>query len=420
MTSARAWWQACAARGVRLGLDPMRALCAALAHPERAFPVLLVAGTNGKGSVAAYVEAALRAGGARTGRFTSPALVHVEEQVAVGGVAVTPDEFDGALDEVRRAAASSGDPPSSFEALAAAAFVHFRRVAVDAAVVEVGMGAAADATNVTEPLASAIVSLALDHEGFLGSGLASIARAKAGVMREGRATVVGPLPPEARAVVAEQAARVGTLLLDAAADTRVEQRADGLCVVTPGRVLAGLSALPGAHQRDNLRVAVRLLEAAHEAGLRVDFDALPAALRAVAWPGRLQWLDQRPPLLLDGAHNPAGAQALAAELRARGPHVLLFGAMRDKDAAGMAAALFPAASAVVLTRADTGERSAEPEELRAATAAHAPRPVRVEPDLDRAFDLARRLALAASPDTFVVAAGSLALVGALLAREGRR
>jgi dihydrofolate synthase/folylpolyglutamate synthase len=413
---ARAWWQARAARGVRLDLRPMRLLAEALGHPELAAPVLLVAGTNGKGSVVAYVEAALRASGLRTGRFTSPALLQAEEQIAVDGMALAPRDFDAALAQVRAAACDARVEPSSFEALAAAAYTHFRRAAVDVAVVEVGMGGTDDATNVAEPLASAIVSIALDHESFLGTSLASIARAKAGVMRAGRATVVGPLPHEARPVIARAAAQAGARLVDAAADTRLEQGAGGLCVQTPTRVLRGLRALPGRHQHDNLRVAVRLLEAGQSAGLPVDFEALPQALDAVAWPGRLQWLDTRPPLLLDGAHNPAGARALADDLRGRAPHVLVFGAMRDKDAAGMAAELFPAARAVVLTRADASARAADPAELLALAPAAAPEP-RVEPDLERALALARRLAGESSPEAFVVVAGSLALVGAVLARS---
>jgi dihydrofolate synthase/folylpolyglutamate synthase len=418
MSSARAFFDACAVRGVRLDLAPMRALAAALAEPQRACPTLLVAGTNGKGSVCAYVEAALRASRLRTGRFTSPALVRVEEQIALDGEPIAPAALDAALDDVRLAAARAGVEPSAFEALAAAACVHFRRARVDVAVLEVGLGGADDATNVADPLVSSIVTLARDHERFLGHGLEQIARAKAGVMRAGRVTVVGPLPPEARRVVGERAAALGAHLLDALAGVRLEEAGDALSVTSPARVYRGLRPLPGAHQRDNLIVALRLLEAAHEAGLRVDFDALPSALAGVRWPGRLQSIDGRPPLLLDGAHNPAAAQALGAHLRGRGPFVLLFGAMADKDLAGMAAALFPPARAVVLTRADDSPRAAAPEAL-AALAGGCAREVALEPDRQRALALARRLALEPSAaGAAVVVAGSLALVGTVLARLG--
>ncbi len=413
--SGRAYLDACARQGIRLDLAPMRALVAALGHPERGLPCVLVGGTNGKGSVVAYVEAALRASGHRTGRFTSPALVRVEEQIALDGRPIEARDLDQALERVRAGAEAAGLAPSPFEALTAAAFVHFRAARVDVAVVEVGLGGADDATNVLAPSCSAIVSVALDHEALLGGSLASIASAKAGVMRPGRVCVLGALPPAARAVIDAQARTVGARVCDALAEVRLDERETGLEARTPSGLYTGLRALPGAHQRDNLRVALRLLEAADDAGLRVDFAALASALAGVDWPGRLQRVEGRPPLLLDGAHNPAAAQALAAHLRDQGAHVLLFGAMRDKHVEGLAEALFPPAAGVVLTRADGSARAARPEELR-ARGGPAARVALLEDDPLRALELARALALAHGPATQVVVAGSLALVGGVLAR----
>jgi dihydrofolate synthase/folylpolyglutamate synthase len=404
--------------GVKFGLDTIRALVAEMDHPERAFPTLLVSGTNGKGSVVAYVDSVLRASGLRTGRYTSPHLVRVNERIAVNGRDVTDHDFEIAVRAVRAAAEGLvrrgviAAHPTFFEALTAAAFAHFRRKRVDVAVLEVGLGARLDATNVVDPIASAMVSVALDHQVYLGKTLASIAKEKAGVMRRGRPTVVGPLPAEALRAVRARARSTGARLVEASRGSHVVEkgeRGDRVDVHTLRRSYENLRPLPGEHQRDNLLVAVRLLEEAETEGLAVNLDALPAAVSRTRWPGRLEWIAGHPPLLLDGAHNPAGARALAAHLRGSGPYVLLFAAMNDKDVAGIARALFPRASDIVLTRPRL-PRAMEPAEIarkvgRPAHRAHGERSV------SRALRLARRLARARGPQTPVVVAGTLFLVG---------
>ncbi len=404
--------------GVKFGLDTIRALVTEMDHPERAFPTLLVSGTNGKGSVVAYVDSVLRASGLRVGRYTSPHLVRVNERIAVNGRDVTDHDFEIAVRSVRTAAERLvrrgviAAHPTFFEALTAAAFAHFRRKRVDVAVLEVGLGARLDATNVVDPIASAIVSVAFDHEVYLGRTLASIAREKAGVMRRERPTVVGPLPAEALRAVRAQARVIGARLVEARRESRVvapDARGELVDVQTPRRSHARLRPFPGAHQRDNLLVAVRLLEEAHAAGLDVDLDALPSALSRAYWPGRLEWIDGDPPLLLDGAHNPAGARVLAAHLREHGPYVLLFATMNDKDVEGIARALFPRATDVVLTRPRL-PRAMEPPEIARRIGPLARRAHR-EPSVFRALAQARRLARAHGPGTPVVVAGSLFLVG---------
>jgi dihydrofolate synthase/folylpolyglutamate synthase len=411
--------------GIKFGLETMRALCEELQHPESAFPTLLVAGTNGKGSVVAYADAALRASGLAVGRYTSPHLVRVNERVAVGGRDVSAAEFAAAVDRVRRAAArlvrarTIPAHPTYFEVLTAAALDHFRRARVDVAVLEVGMGGRLDATNVAEPIASAIVSVEKDHEAYLGSTLGAIAHEKAGVLRAGRTTVLGPLPPEARAAVAGEALAAGARLLDAGDGVSVRQGSDGLEIRTPGFVHRGVRTLPGAHQRDNALVALRLLEEAHAAGLAVELGAAAAAFGATRWPGRLERVVARgrPPLLLDGAHNPAAARALAAYLAGEPPFVLLFGVMADKDVEAMSRILFPLARAVVLTRAPS-DRAAAPAEI-ARRAGPAARDAAAEDDPRRALALAVRLA---PPGGQVVVAGSLYLVGEVtrILRTARR
>jgi dihydrofolate synthase/folylpolyglutamate synthase len=397
--------------GIKFGLETIRALVEALGHPERVYPTLLVAGTNGKGSVVAYVDAALRACGLRVGRYTSPHLVRVNERIAVGGRGISTAALDRAVGTIRGVSERLvGEGritahPTYFEALTAAAFEHFRRERVDVAVLEVGMGGRLDATNVCEPLASAIVSVDFDHEAFLGRTLTAIATEKAGVLRAGRTTVLGPLPPEALAAVERRAREVDARLVHAVEETRFRESGNKVDAATPRGRYLGLTPLHGSHQRDNLAVAIRLVEEAQAAGLAVDLSRLAAGINATRWPGRLEWVRAKPPLLLDGAHNPAGARALVSYLGRR-PLVLLFGVMADKDVAEMARILFPLAEAIVLTQPRV-KRAATPEaiaERAGAVAASA----YLEPDPGRALALARRLAGRRRP---VVVAGSLYLVG---------
>ena len=402
--------------GVKFGLDTIRARVGEMGNPERAFTTLLVSGTNGKGSVVACVDAVLRASGLRTGRYTSPHLVRVNERIRVNGRDITDHDFEIAVRSVRAAAerlvrrGTLTAHPTFFEALTAAAFVHFRRKHVDVAVLEVGLGARLDATNVADPMASAIVSVALDHQVYLGRTLSSIAREKAGLMRRGRPTVVGPLPAVALRAVRAQARRIGTRVVEAKRGSRVVAREDSdlVDVHSPSRSYEGVRPFPGAHQRDNLLVAVRLLEEARAAGLAVALDTVPSAISRAHWPGRLEWIDGDPPLLLDGAHNPAGAGALASHL-GRDPYVLLFAVMNDKDVEGIAGALFPRAAEIVLTRPRL-PRAMVPATIARRVGASARRAHR-EPSVYRALALARRLARARGPETPVVVAGTLFLVG---------
>jgi dihydrofolate synthase/folylpolyglutamate synthase len=394
--------------GMKFGLETMRALVAALGHPERAFPSLLVAGTNGKGSVVAYVDSVLRASGLRVGRYTSPHLVHVRERIVVSGRSISDRALDREVARVRAAAeaiAAAGTLPAQptyFEVLTAAAFLHFQRARVDIAVLEVGMGARLDATNVVEPLASAIVSVDRDHEAYLGTTLA------AHRPREG-----GRPPPRTRHRARSHGRR-------SSRRDREGGRSRGRAAREAKIRKAPPSPLPGAHQVANAAVAVTLLEEARATGVAVDLSKVAAGIARTRWPGRLQRLPGRPPLLVDGAHNPAAARALARELRSEGPFVLVFAAMADKDIAAMGRILFPLAREVVLTRVP-GDRAAEPEAIVRRVGARARRARKVGRVRD-ALALARRLA---GPHGLVVAAGSLYLAGEVLrsvasARRGRR
>lgn len=337
--------------GIKLGLDNIRAILDALGHPERAYRSIHIAGTNGKGSVAAMVERGLRAAGLKTGRYTSPHLDRIEERVAINGQPIDPQTFAAVttqvldvVDRLRDGSEPGGSlgegRPTFFEVSTAIAFEIFRRADVDVAVVEVGLGGRYDATNVLTPAITAITSIAFDHERHLGSTLSEIAFEKAGIAKRGVPLVVGRLPREAAARIAEVAGDVEAPLFDAQATT-TDRRYPPLTL-----------ALPGRHQLDNAAVAVAILERWSVLVGHVSTEAIVTGLTACEWPGRLEWMRVgNGELLIDAAHNPAGAAALASYLQDTGsePLPFVFAAMSDKDLSNMIAPLKPVASAFLAT-----------------------------------------------------------------------
>lgn len=410
--------------GIKLGLDNIGVLVAALGDPERTSPTIHVAGTNGKGSVCAMVERALRASGYRTGLYTSPHLDRLEERIAIDGEPVAPDRLDASAGEVFAAvdaAVADGRlpvTPTFFEVTTAIGFDVFRAARVDVAVIEVGLGGRYDATNIVTPMVSAITSIAFDHERHLGTTLSRIAAEKAGIAKAGVPLVVGALPDEAMAVVAERAGAAGAPLIVADGSVELLELIRGRARIRP-RTTAWPDLEPldlsllGRHQAANAATAVGILEAARNAGLRIDAEAVAVGLTDARWPARLEWL--RLPggtLLIDAAHNPAGAEALASYLRddGRGPIPLVLAAMQDKDVEAMARALMPMASAIIATGVEM-PRALPAEVLAARLAAVASNvPVTAIPvqrtAIARALDAGGRAA----------AAGSIYFVGPLRAR----
>jgi dihydrofolate synthase / folylpolyglutamate synthase len=388
--------------GIKFGLDNIAAIVGRLGHPERAFRSVHIAGTNGKGSVTAMVDAALRAAGHRSARYTSPHLVDLAERFVIDGAPVSQERLLAAVDEVRRAVdALRADgtldvQPTFFEVTTAVAFVLFSRAQVEVAVLEVGLGGRLDATNVVSPEVTAITSIAFDHQRYLGHTLREIAIEKAGIVKPGIPVVVGPLDVEAAdAIAAIAAARGAEVVRSSPAD------ADAFTV-----------GLAGAHQRANAGVAVRILQQLDARGIAVPAHAIAAGLAAPSWPGRLdrRRLQDGRELLLDAAHNPAGAATLASYLRTdgHGSRPLVFAAMSDKAIPEMLAALLPAVSQLVVTRAST-PRSADPYEIAAIARRLAPATsIEVEPDVAGALARAWR----ASPR--IVVAGSIFLIGDVL------
>jgi dihydrofolate synthase / folylpolyglutamate synthase len=388
--------------GIKFGLENISRIVERLGHPERAFQSVHIAGTNGKGSVTAMVDAALRAAGCRAGRFTSPHLIDLSERFVIGGHPVSAEALAAVVDDIRQAIdAMRGEgvlevQPTFFEVTTAAAFELFRRARVEVAVLEVGLGGRLDATNVVTPVATAITSIAFDHQAYLGSTLRQIAFEKAGIIKPSVPVVLGQLDLEAASAINEVAHARGAAVIQASTDD-----------------VAGFTVgLRGAHQRINAAVAFRLLEVLSARGRPIAPDAVAAGLSKPEWPGRLdlrRFEDGRE-ILLDAAHNPAGAAALASYLKDAwtDPPPLVLAVMRDKDISAMLRILLPVVSRLVVTRA-SNPRSADPDDIVERAQAIAPGlPVAAEPTAASALAAAWR----ASPR--IVVAGSIFLLGDVL------
>ena len=407
--------------GMKFGLENMAKLCARLDHPERAFRAITIGGTNGKGSVTACVEAALRAAGYRAARYTSPHLERLEERFVVDGREIATDDLRAGARQVQRAVeamladGSLDAPPTFFECTTATAFELFRMRSVDVAVLEVGLGGRLDATNIVTPICAAITSIGLDHQAQLGDTIESIAWEKAGIAKPAVPVVCGRLPPEADAVIARVCAERGAPLTRAAEHVRIVVHQPAAPPVvsfeTASRRLHEVTlALDGRHQVENAAVAVAVLETITSTGITVPDGAVRAGLSAVEWPGRLErssWNGAE--ILLDAAHNPSGAQALASYLKTIGwdAVTLVFGAMRDKDVEGMLAEIAPLCRTIVFTTPETPRAMPAAELASRAAMLSAPQELIVVPDPGAA------LARVAAPGARVVVAGSLFLVGPL-------
>jgi len=439
----------------KFDLAHMRRLLQELGSPETKVPAVLIAGTNGKGSTAATLASILQAAGYRTGLYTSPHLVRINERVRVNGAAIADDDFARLHDRTDRASqelVNKGElpwHPSFFEMITAIAFQHLAEVPVDIAVLEVGMGGRLDATNVVGPLVSVIADIALDHQQYLGNTIAEIAREKAGIIRPGGVAVTLPQMAEAndalghamvelnaRGVNATQyvppispgASQLRTPLTryrvgdeEGIGEERIGQEyhlqvfGDDILVQTP---------LLGRHQLRNVALAVATAEELTKQDFKITAKNVERGIRETRWPGRLQSVvvdDQE--YLLDVAHNPAGAWALRSALSELfaspepevRPLTFVFGAMRDKAISEMAEILFPLADRVIATPANN-PRSASPEDIRAAAG-------RVAVDLESAGNVAEALHRArevAGKNGLVVVTGSIYIVGEAMRELGLR
>jgi dihydrofolate synthase/folylpolyglutamate synthase len=407
-----------AVRGMELGLDRVLDALAALGNPHEALTVVHVAGSNGKGSTSAMIEAIARAAGLRTGLTTSPHLGRFAERIRLDGEPIDDATFERALGAVLERCRPD---LTFFESLTLAAFHTFREAGVDLAVLEVGLGGRLDATNVVaSPVATAITTITLEHTVFLGDTLGAIAREKAGILKRGAPVVLGPLDPEADRAIADVAAEVsagpilrvtrGALAEEGSIAARWDGRVSTLLGPAPGASLQVELGLEGAHQAENAAVALGL---AHALRARVpalagpDFQAIVArGLASTRWPGRMERLDHEGvTVLLDCAHNPQGIGALRAALdrRALDPSrtALLFGALADKRWPEMLLALAPLADRRYYAE-PKGRAPAALADLQAHAAGEsAPSP----------REALRRALAASRPGDTLVVTGSIYLVG---------
>ncbi len=387
-------------------LERIRSLLHLLGDPQRSFPAVHVTGTNGKTSTARMADAVLRQLGLRVGRFTSPHLEHITERITLDGAPIAPERFAATYDEiapyVEMVDARNDVRLSFFEVLVAMAYAAFADAPVDAAVVEVGMGGSWDATNVLDGQVAVVTPVAVDHVQFLGSDPATIAREKAGIIKPGAVAVLAQQPLDVAEVLLARAGEAGATVAREGLEFGVLSRS----VAVGGQLLTlqGLRGvydelflpLHGAHQAHNAACAVAAVEAflAPERG-ELDVEALRAALAGVTSPGRLEVVRRSPTVVLDAAHNPAGAAASAAAVQDAFTFTHLVGVVAtsaDKDVRGILEAFEPLFAEVVVTEAAT-PRAMQVDELAAvAVEVFGADRVEVSPRLDDAVETAVELA----------------------------
>ncbi len=403
-----------------LNLDRMRDALARAGNPQAGLRCVHLAGTKGKGSTAVMIAAILRAAGRRVGLYTKPHLVDFRERIRIDDALIGEADFAAIMTELRPLIEAMrplpNGAPTFFEVCVLIAFLWFARQQTDIVVLETGMGGRLDATNVVQPLATAITTIALDHTVELGDTVALIAAEKAGIIKSGAPVVSAPQTPDAAAVLAQVADARGCSLYRVGAEIRVEPGAQ----VTPGGQRFSITGrldrytdldcpLLGAHQLVNAAVAVGLAECLREVSEPITADAIRAGLAGVCWPGRLQVLRAEPLLLLDGAHDPAAVDALTAALDRHfpgRPRVFVLGFAREKDWQRMLAQLAPHAARFVLTAAAT-PRAVPPDELLAAARALGV-PCTTAPNVATAL---RHALAAVAPTELLCLTGSLYAVG---------
>ena len=418
----------------KFDLAHMRVLLAALRHPERGFPSVLIAGTNGKGSTAATLASILKVSGLKTGLYTSPHLIRINERIRINGLEISDNDFARLHGEVDRVAERLVETralpwhPSFFEMMTAIAFLNFAREQVEIAVLEVGMGGRLDATNVVQPLVSVITDISLDHQKFLGNTVGEIAREKAGIIRPGGIVVTLPQQPEANDVIGNSILELDAVGVNAvqyvppvspgSSESRVPSpECNSLCSLyrleVMGKEILVESPLVGRHQLRNVALAIAAAEELSKKGLRgISADSIEQGIRETLWPGRFQIVPARsdwPEIVFDVAHNPAGAWALRSALSERyedRPLIFVFGAMRDKAISEMAEILFPVARTVIAARPNN-PRSASPEEIRYA-GDRTGTEIETVAEVPMALQRARELT---SGEEVIVITGSIYLVG---------
>jgi dihydrofolate synthase/folylpolyglutamate synthase len=408
---------------IKLGLKNTELLLNALGNPQRSYPAVQIAGTNGKGSTAMVLDSICRAAGIKTGLFTSPHLVSITERVKIAGDEITPADFARLATEVRDTAQRLCDErrltalPTFFEHVTGIALLAFKEARIDLAILETGLGGRLDSTTVARADTVAITPIALDHQEYLGETLVEIAAEKAAIIRPGVTAIIAPQPAEALDVILHQSERCGVkALVNDCAATVLRATDDGRLQVTfetdQDRYEEVLLGLRGRHQITNVSVALRLAESLRKRGLRISRAAITHGIERAIHPGRLELRNVSPRILLDGAHNPAAARTLRDYLDEfiSAPITLVFGAMRDKNLDEMAEILFPVGSNLILTQPDN-PRAATLETLaRIASGKVEPHKIALK---SAAVDAFRAAYAQTAADGIICVTGSLYLIGEL-------
>jgi dihydrofolate synthase/folylpolyglutamate synthase len=412
------------AAAAKFDLENITVLAKRLGHPERAYPSAHIAGTNGKGSTAAFLESILRRAGLRTGLNTSPHLERINERIRVNGEEISDAAFAGNMTRIQRvteellAAGKLRGHPTYFECVTAIAFEYFSQAEVTFGVFEVGLGGRLDATNILTPAVSIITRIDFDHENFLGHSLREIATEKAGILKEGVPVVVAEQHEEAREVILERARELRCPVIETSATYRIENftMEEGGARARVTRIASGRSMeiapkLRGAFQLQNALTAIAAASVLQRQGFHISAEAIQAGIATTVWPGRLEKLHSQPDVYLDGAHNPGAARELAGfweQQFANRKIFLLYGALRDKAVDEIAGILFPHVAEVIFTYPRTSRpiSAAHLGEIAAHHAAHSI----VIADAEQALDYALGKA---APEEAIFITGSLYLVGQL-------
>jgi len=400
--------------GVHLGLERIQKLLADLGNPHQQVPVIHVAGTNGKGSVCAYLSAVLTEAGYRVGRYTSPHLVDWNERICLNEQPISPEALRELLLEVQDAIQPGTETPTQFEVITAAAWLYFAQQQVDIAVVEVGLGGRLDATNVCDrPLVSIITSISREHWQQLGPTLADIAREKAGILKPGCPSVVGQVPPEARDVIAQRIAELGCPAVFPQTARRIEQNwAEYQGVELNPKSIQYPLPLEGDIQLTNSALAIATLDILCSQGWQISDQAIATGMAKTNWPGRLQWITwNNHRLLIDGAHNPAAALALRqyVDTLGKSPVHWVMGMLSTKDHADIFKALLQAGDRLYLVPVPD-HSSADPQHLSTLARNICPQidTAHAYPDLPTGLEAATSTA---TSENLLVLCGSLYLLG---------
>ncbi|MCE5334018.1 MAG: bifunctional folylpolyglutamate synthase/dihydrofolate synthase [Desulfobacteraceae bacterium] len=354
--------------GIKFGLNCTEKLLERVGNPHRKLRFIHVAGTNGKGSTAAMLSSVLQKHGLRTGLYTSPHLVRFTERFRIDDREVSPERILRVFEKIR-ATIDTSQPPTFFEMVTAMAFLYFAEEKTDWVIAEAGMGGRLDATNVISPQVCAITNVAFDHQEYLGHTLASIAREKAGIIKKSVPVVTGATQPIVQGILKATCMNSGAPLYRIKSDFRVRRNPEGSFQYRGlGRQWQAINVnLRGPHQVSNAAVALATLEVLEKNGmLSLDPGTVEDALKKVDWPARLEILDTNPLIVLDGAHNPQGAESLRDSLKGSFTYDrlhLVLGIMADKDIRGMLRRLLPLASTAIFTK-PRYSRAANPEDIR--------------------------------------------------------